>query len=114
MVLTAFAAAIVHRNHFFRLYRQNKSSESKIEFRQASNCCKSILKADKLAHATKTKESITSQKLYFWRIANSVLNKNKPTVPPLLLLPHTSSIFVLIKQNCLLKSFLRTLILMTS
>ena len=31
----ACAAAIVHRNHFFRLYQQNKSSESKVKFRQA-------------------------------------------------------------------------------
>ena len=30
---TAWAAAIVHRNHFFRLYQQNKSSESKAKFR---------------------------------------------------------------------------------
>ena len=29
----ACAAAIVHRNHFFRLYQQNKSSESKVKFR---------------------------------------------------------------------------------
>ena len=27
------AAAIVHRNHFFHLYQQNKSSESKAKFR---------------------------------------------------------------------------------
>ena len=63
------AAAIVHRNHFFRLYQQNKSSESKVKFRQASNRCKSVLEAVKLAYATKTKESITSQKLgsrHFW------------------------------------------------
>ena len=33
----AFAAATVHRNHFFRLYQQHKSSESKVNFRQASN-----------------------------------------------------------------------------
>ena len=33
----ACAAAIVHRNHFFRLYQQNKFSESKLKFRQASN-----------------------------------------------------------------------------
>ena len=55
----ACAAAIVHRNHFFRLYQQNKSSESKVKFRQASNCCKRVLEAAKLAYATKTKESIT-------------------------------------------------------
>ena len=74
----ACAAAIVHRNYFFRLYQQNKSSESKVKFRQASNRCKRVLEAAKLAYATKTKESITSQKLGsrdFWRIANSVLNK---------------------------------------
>ena len=59
----ACAAAIVHGNHFFRLYQQNKSSESKVKFRQASNHCKRVLEAAKLAYATKTKESITSQKL---------------------------------------------------
>ena len=59
----ACAAAIDHRNHFFRLYQQNKSSESKVKFRQASNCCKSVLETAKLACASKSKESITSQKL---------------------------------------------------
>ena len=39
----ACAAAIVHRNHFFHLYQQNKSSESKVKFRQASNRCKRVL-----------------------------------------------------------------------
>ena len=59
----ACAAAIVHRNHFFRLCQQNKSSEAKVKFRQASARCKRVLEAAKLAHATKTKESITSRKL---------------------------------------------------
>ena len=73
----ACAAAIVQRNHFFCLYQQNKSSKSKVKFRQANNHCKRVLGAAKLAYATKTKDSITSQKLGswdFWRIANSVLN----------------------------------------
>ena len=80
------AAAIVHRNHFFRLYQQNKSSDSKEKFRQASNRCKSVLEAAKLAYVNKTKKSNTSQKLGsrdFWRIANSVLNKGKFAIPPL-------------------------------
>ena len=34
------AAAIVQRNHFFRLYQKYKSSDSKVTFRQASNRCK--------------------------------------------------------------------------
>ena len=94
MVSAASAAAIVHRNHFFRLYQQNKSFESKVKFRQASNPCKRVLEAAKLAYATKTKESITSQKLGsldFWRIANSVLNKGKSAIPPLFNLPEVLS-----------------------
>ena len=77
---------LVHRNKFFRLYQHNKYSESKVKFRQASNRCKRVLEAAKLAYATNTKESITSQKLDsrdFWQIANSVLNKTKSTIPPL-------------------------------
>ena len=68
------------------MHQQNKSSESKVKFRQASNHCKRVLEAAKLAYATKTKESITSQKLGswdFWQIANSVLNKDKSAIPPL-------------------------------
>ena len=49
----ACAAVIVHRNHFF-LYQQNTSSESKVKFRKASHCCKTVLEAAKLAYATKT------------------------------------------------------------
>ena len=68
------------------MYQQNKSSESKVKFRQASNRCKRVLEAAKLAYANKTKESITSQKLRsrdFRRIANSILNKVKSAIPPL-------------------------------
>ena len=82
----ACAAAIVHRNHIFRLYQREKSSDSKVKFRQASNRCKRFLEDAKLAYADKTKESITSQRLGsrdFWRIANSVLNKGKSAILPL-------------------------------
>ena len=51
----ACAAAIIHKNHFFHLYQQNKSSESKVKFRQVSNPCKRVVKAAKLAYATKKK-----------------------------------------------------------
>ena len=79
-------ATILHRNHFFHLYQQNKSSESKVKFRQASNLCKRVLEAVKHSYANKTKESIIFQKLGsrdFWKTANSVLNKGKSTIPPL-------------------------------
>ena len=80
-------AAIVDRNHFFHLYQQKSSSESKVKFRQASCCCKRVFEPAELAYANKMKESVTSQKLGsedFWRIANSVLNKGKPAIPPIL------------------------------
>ena len=77
----ACAAAMVHRNHFFCLYQREKSSDSKVKFRQASNCCKRIFEAAKLAFV-----SISSQKLGswdFWRIAYNVINKGKSATPPL-------------------------------
>ena len=82
---------------------------------EASNNCKSVLEAAKHAYANKRKESITSQKLEswdFWRIANSVLNKGKSAKPPLFN-NRRCCLLHLIKQNCLLKTFLKTLILMT-
>ena len=54
------AAAIVHRNHFFHFYQKDKSSDSKVKFRQASNCWKRVFEAAKLIYANKTKEPITS------------------------------------------------------
>ena len=79
----AGAVVIVHRNHFFRFWEHNKSSKSKVKFRQASNRCKSFLRVAKLAYANKTKESITSKKHHhFWRIANSV-SLNKGDILPL-------------------------------
>ena len=79
----ACAAAIVHRNHLFRLYQGGKSSDSKIKF---SNHCKRVLEDPKFTYANKTKEPFTSQKLGsldFWQIANSVLDKGKSAIPPL-------------------------------
>ena len=62
--------------------------------RKASNRCKRVLEASKLAYANKTKESMTSQKLGsrdFWRIANSVLSKGKSAIPPLFSSPEVLS-----------------------
>ena len=110
----ASAAAIVHRNHFFCLHQQKKRFESKVKFKQVSNRCKRILEAAKLAYANKTKQAITSQKLGswdFWQIVNSVLNKGKSAVPPLF---NSSEVLSAASDKAkLLKTFLRTLILMT-
>ena len=114
-LLASAVAAIVQRNNFCRLYQQNKSYEPKVKFRQGSNSCKRVEGA-KLAYATKTKGLITSQKLDsldFCQIANSVLNIGKSTtILPLFdgpdVLPSASD-----KQTYWLKTFLKTLFLMT-
>ena len=82
----ACAAVIVHRNHIFRLYQREKSSDSGVKVRQASDRCRRVLEAAGLACANRAEESIASQGLGsrdFWRIANSVLNKGKSAIPPL-------------------------------
>ena len=106
----ASAAAIVYRNHFFRLYQHNllnlKYSSDKLVI-----AAKGFLKLPNL-HMLIKQESITSQKLGsrdFWQIANSVLIRGKSSIPPL----FNSSFLHLTKQKCLLKTFLRTLILST-
>ena len=79
-VFSCLCCSFVHGKHFFCLHQQNKSSETKVKFRQASNCCKRVLEATKLTYGNKTKQFIFSQILGsqdFWRIANSVLNKGK-------------------------------------
>ena len=73
-ISAACAAAIVHRNH-----QKDKSSESQVKFKHASNHCKRVLEAAKLAYANKTKESIT----WLSGLANSVLNKGKSAIHPL-------------------------------
>ena len=83
----ACAAAIVHGNHFFSLYQREKP-DSKVKFRQASNHCKRVFEAAKLAYA------ITSQKLDsrdFWQIANSVLNKGQSAILTLFNRPEVLS-----------------------
>ena len=97
------------------MYQKDKSSDSKVKFRQASNHCKRILEAAKLVYANKTKESIISQKLGshdFWRIGNSVLNNDKSAIPPLFSGPEVLS-SASDKAKWLLETLLRTLILMT-
>ena len=69
---------------------QKEKSDSKVKFRQASNRCKRVLEAAKLAYANKTKESITSQKLGS-RDFSQIVNKGKSAIPPLFNDPHILS-----------------------
>ena len=95
MVFNSTTAAIAHRNLLFVcLCQQNKSSESKVKLRQASNHCKQVFEAAKLTYATKTKASITSLKLgsqNIWKIVNSALSKGKSAIPLLFIGPEVFS-----------------------
>ena len=59
----ACAAAIVHRNIFSHLYQKNKSSNSKVKFRQASNHCKGFFKLPNLHMLIKQKSPLLPEKL---------------------------------------------------
>ena len=103
LIHLTYAATITQRNHFFRFYQHNESSESKLKFRQASNHCEKVIEAAKFAYGNKTKKSITSQKLSprdFWWIPSSFLNKSKSAAPRLsnVELPR-GIVFCMIKQN---------------
>ena len=97
------------------MYQNDKSSDSKVKFRQAINCWKRVLEAAKLAYADETKESINPQKLGscdFWEIAK-VFSTKVDQRYLLNLATRRCCPLHLIKQNCLLKTFVRTLILTT-
>ena len=68
---------------FFCLYQHNKSSESKVKFRRASNRCERIPQAAKVGYANKIKASMTSQKpgsREIWRIAQRILKNGESAI----------------------------------
>ena len=104
-----------HRNHFFHLYPQNKSSKSKEKFRQASNRCESVPEAAKLAYATKQKSPSPPRNLALGTFGKLliVFSTKVNLLYRLYSTDRRCCLLHLIKQNYLLKTFLRTLILMT-
>ena len=102
-------------HYFFNLHQQNKFSESKIKFRQASNRSKRVFETAKREYANETKETITSHKLGFLAFGE-VLIVFSTKVNPLYFLHSTIRMCCIqhpIKQNCFLKTFLRTPVLTT-
>ena len=96
---------------FCQQYKSSESSEPKLKSRQASNYCKSVFEAAKLAYDNGTKGSITLHKI---GSGDSVFNKSKSPVSSLFLYltPCWYYLLHLIKKNYLLKSHFGTLILM--
>ena len=56
--LVSISSNFTHFHGFQNLYQQNKSSESKVKFKQASYRCKRVLEAAKLAYATKKNKRV--------------------------------------------------------
>ena len=100
---------------FFPMYLQNKCSESKVKFGHAGNCYKRVLEAAKLAYANKTKDSSLSRNFALGTFGKlPIVFSTKVNLLYLLYSTTRWGCFLhLIKPNCLLKTFLKTLILMT-
>ena len=113
----ACTITIAHTDFFLSLYQNNKSSESKVKFRQASNRSEKILKLQHLHMLIKLikQESITFHKTGSWKFCISliVLSTKIDLLYLLYSTTHRCCLLHLIKQNLLIKTFLRTLILMT-
>ena len=80
------SAAIATRNHHFHRKRSNPSVSNLASFRRARKDCSKVLKSAKTRYSESTKSKITDQSLGskdFWRILNSVLNRGKSSIPPL-------------------------------
>ena len=97
----AFAAAIVHRNHFFRFYQKDKSSDSKVKFRQVLILAKGFLKLPKL-HMLIKKSPLLPRNLAlgtFGELLTVFLTKVN-LLYLLFLTAWTCCLLHLIKQNC--------------
>ena len=104
----ACAAAIVHRNHFFRLYQREKSSDSKVKFRRLVIVAKGFLKLPNLYMLIKQKSPLLPRNLALVT-SGGLLIVFSTKVNLLYLLYSTGRrccLLNLIKQNCLLKMFL--------
>ena len=112
--LHACAATRVHGKHFFCLHQKDKSSDSRVQFRQA-NHCKRVLEAAKLAYANKKKSPLLPRNLAL--VTSGELLIVFSTKVNLLHLLYSAGrrccLLHLKQQNCLLNIFLCTLIFMT-
>ena len=81
------SAAIANKNHHYHCYRRNSNSSNRNSFKKARNYCRKVLDSAKSSYKESTKRKIADQQLGskdFWKIINSVLNKSKSNIPPLI------------------------------
>ena len=108
------AAAEVYRNHFFHLYQQNKFFHVKESSERLVIVVKRFLKLPNLHMLIKQKSLSFPENLPLGTFGELlIVFLTKVNLLYLLYsIPHRRCLLHLIKQNCLLKTFLRTLILM--
>ena len=99
----------------FWLFQPIKSSESKVKFRHAGGQCIKVLEAAKLAYSYTTKTPSLPRNLALGTFGElpTVLSTKLNLLYLLYSTDWRCSLLHLIKQNCLLKTFLRNLTLMT-
>ena len=80
------AAASCQRDHFFHKYKRDSSAGNLELYKTARRHCKETIHQAKSRYALYVRKSIATQKLGskdFWRIYNSVTNRNKSSIPAL-------------------------------
>ena len=109
----ACVAAIFHRNHF-RFYQKDKSSESKVKSGRLLIVAKWLLKLPNLHMLIRQKSPSLPRNLALGTFGElPIVFSTKVNLLYLLYSIAWRCFLHLIKQNCLLKTFLRTQILMT-
>ena len=102
----ACAAAIIHRNHFFCLYQQNKSSESKWSSDRLVIVAKGFVKLPKLHMLLKQKSPSLLRNLALRTFGEllTVFSTKVNLLYLLYLMDQRFGFLHLIKQSCLLKT----------
>ena len=112
MAFSCLCGCHSYRNYIFRLYQQNKSSKSKVKFRQARNLCKRVLESSNSAHANKTKSPSLPRNLALGNFGEllKVFSTKVNLLYLLYLAARRCCLLHLIKQNCLLSLYLFSLL----
>lgn len=80
------AASISKRNFFFHRYQRDRNAKNLSSFKAARRNCRKVILQAKERYSKHVRKSIATQKLGskdFWRICNSVLKRNKSSLPSL-------------------------------
>ena len=102
------AAAICQRNYFFHRYHRDRTTKNFSSFKAARRKCKQIILHAKESYSKHVRQSIATQKLGskdFWRICNSVLKRNKSSLPSLSLGSDTMAVSSADKAELLCQQF---------